>query len=66
MARRDDNIDGGGGGGTACCVEEPPVFVCGLEDGLLDAVRVVALNGFAHECGLLAFVARSSTPSWTC
>jgi ankyrin repeat protein len=60
MAGRDDddNSDGGGARRVATRVEEePPVYVCGLEVGLLDAVRVVALNGYAAECGLLAFVA---------
>ncbi len=33
-----------------------PVSVCGLEVGLLDVGRVVALNGYPEACGRLAFV----------
>jgi hypothetical protein len=36
----------------------PAVFVCGLEVGLLDAGRLVALNGYAHEFRRLPFVSR--------
>jgi ankyrin repeat protein len=36
-----------------------PVFVCGLEVGLLDVGRVVALNGYPEACKRLAFVASS-------
>jgi hypothetical protein len=33
--------------------------VSGLEVGLLDVGRFVALNGYAHECRLLPFLSRS-------
>jgi ankyrin repeat protein len=33
-----------------------PVYVCGLEVGLLDVGRVVALNGYPEACRRLAFV----------
>jgi ankyrin repeat protein len=36
-----------------------PVFVCGLEVGLLDVGRVVALNGYPEACKRLAFVSSS-------
>jgi ankyrin repeat protein len=36
-----------------------PVFVCGLEVGLLDVGRVVALNGYPEACRRLAFVSSS-------
>jgi hypothetical protein len=32
-----------------------PVSVCGLEVGLLDVGRIVALNGYPEACGRLAF-----------
>jgi hypothetical protein len=36
-----------------------PVYVCGLEVGLLDVGRVVALNGYPEACKRLAFVSSS-------
>jgi ankyrin repeat protein len=39
--------------------DDPPVYVCGLEVGLLDVGRVVALNGYPEACKRLAFVASS-------
>ncbi len=36
-----------------------PVYVCGLEVGLLDVGRVVALNGYPEACARLAFVSSS-------
>jgi ankyrin repeat protein len=36
-----------------------PVYVCGLEVGLLDVGRVVALNGYPEACKRLAFVSPS-------
>jgi hypothetical protein len=63
MAGRDP--DGGDDGAPPAQRARPdddppaPVFVCGLEVGLLDVGRVVALNGFAEACKRLAFVASS-------
>jgi ankyrin repeat protein len=60
MAGRDDDNHGGGGARrVAARVDEPPVYVCGLEVGLLDVGRVVALNGYADACKRLAYVASS-------
>jgi hypothetical protein len=44
--------------------DPPAVSVCGLEVGLLDVGRVVALNGYADECGRLAFVSSSFYLEW--
>jgi ankyrin repeat protein len=61
MAGRDpDGGDGGAPPPQRARPDDPPaVFVCGLEVGLLDVGRVVALNGFAEACKRLAFVASS-------
>jgi hypothetical protein len=53
----DDNDDGGGARRVAARVDDPAVYVCGLEVGLLDVGRIVALNGYADACKRLAYVA---------
>jgi ankyrin repeat protein len=59
--RRSDDIGDGGDGArrVAARPDEPAaaVYVCGLEVGLLDVGRVVALNGYADACKRLAYVA---------
>jgi hypothetical protein len=69
MAGRYPDPDDGGddGGDTAPPAQRarpdddppPPVSVCGLEVGLLDVGRVVALNGYPEACRRLAFVSCS-------
>jgi ankyrin repeat protein len=65
MAGRDPDGDGDGGAPPAQRArpdDDPPVapvYVCGLEVGLLDVGRVVALNGYPEACKRLAFVSPS-------
>jgi ankyrin repeat protein len=48
------------GAGAATAAPRPfRLPVSGLEVGLLDVGRFVALNGYAHECRLLPFLSRS-------
>jgi hypothetical protein len=60
MAGRDPDGDDGDGAPPAqrARPDDPPatVYVCGLEVGLLDVGRVVALNGYPEACRRLAFV----------
>jgi ankyrin repeat protein len=53
MAGRDPNDDGPW---RAARRRHQPLNVCGLEVGLLDVGRVVALNGYPEACKRLAFV----------
>jgi ankyrin repeat protein len=54
---RDDRDDGAPPAQRARPDDPPaPVYVCGLEVGLLDVGRVVALNGYPEACRRLAFV----------
>jgi hypothetical protein len=46
--------------------DDPPVYVCGLEVGLLDVGRVVALNGYPEACQRLAFVSSGFYLEGTC
>jgi ankyrin repeat protein len=55
-ARRED--DGHDDGAPPPIRPAPPVSVCGLEVGLLDVGRFVALNGYADACKLLPFLSR--------
>jgi ankyrin repeat protein len=66
MAGRDPDGDGDGAPAPPAQRARPdddlpaaPVFVCGLEVGLLDVGRVVALNGYPEACKRLAFVSSS-------
>jgi ankyrin repeat protein len=53
----DDRDDGAPPAQRARPDDDPPaVSVCGLEVGLLDVGRVVALNGYPEACKRLAFV----------
>jgi ankyrin repeat protein len=55
--RDEDDDDGHDDGAPPPIRPAPPVSVYGLEAGLLfDAARLVALNGYAHECRLLPFL----------
>jgi ankyrin repeat protein len=57
---RDDQDDGAPPAQRARPDDPPaPVSVCGLEVGLLDVGRVVALNGYPEACKRLAFVSSS-------
>jgi ankyrin repeat protein len=64
MAGRDHDHDDGDDGAPPAQRARPddplaPVYVCGLEVGLLDVGRVVALNGYPEACKRLAFVSSS-------
>jgi hypothetical protein len=63
MAGRDPDGHDGDGAPPAqrARPDDPPapVYVCGLEVGLLDVGRVVALNGYPEACKRLAFVSPS-------
>ncbi len=56
MAGRDPDDDGPW---RAARRRHQPLNVCGLEVGLLDVGRVVALNGYEEACRRLAFVSSS-------
>jgi ankyrin repeat protein len=56
MAGRDPDGDGPW---RAARRRHQPLTVCGLEVGLLDVGRVVALNGYPEACRRLAFVSPS-------
>jgi ankyrin repeat protein len=55
----DDRDDGAPPAQRARPDDPPAVYVCGLEVGLLDVGRVVALNGYPEACRRLAFVSCS-------